>query len=67
MVLLFEKGSGTGQGVPVILFGHFYRLLWESFSIKNGLNFPNFMYFSTYYPNFYDIFSQYERKGSFPK
>ena len=24
---------------------------------KNGLYFPNFMYFSTYFPNFYDIFS----------
>ena len=25
---------------------------------KNGLYFPNFMYFSTDFPNFYDIFSQ---------
>ena len=25
---------------------------------KNGLYFPNFMYFSTYFPDFFDIFSQ---------
>ena len=25
---------------------------------NNGLYFPNFMYFSTYFPNFYEIFSQ---------
>ena len=25
---------------------------------KNGLYFPNFMYFSAYFPNFYDIFSK---------
>ena len=29
---------------------------------KNGLYFPNFMYFSTYFPIFYDIFSQISRK-----
>ena len=39
----------------VILFGHFYRLMWESFPILKWLFFPNFMYFSTYFPNFYDV------------
>ena len=29
---------------------------------KNGLYFPNFMYFSSYFPNFNKIFSQICRK-----
>ena len=51
---------------PVILFGHFYRLKCESFPIINGLYFPNFMYFRTYFPNFSDIFPKCEGKCSFP-
>ena len=29
---------------------------------KNGLYFPNFMYFSTNFPNFYDIFPNVKEK-----
>ena len=42
----------------VILFGHFNALYGRHSQSKNGLYFPNFMYFSTYFPIFYDIFSQ---------
>ena len=47
---------------PVILFGNFWGRIWESFPIQNGLYFPNFMYFSFYFPNFNTIFSQMCRK-----
>ena len=36
---------------PVILFGHFSALYESHSKSKNGLYFPNFMYFSTYFPN----------------
>ena len=39
----------------MFLFGHFYCLIWESFPIQNDLYFPNFIYFSAYFPNFYDV------------
>ena len=42
---------------PVILFGHFTPLYGSHSQSKNGLYFPNFMHFSTYFPNCYDIFS----------
>ena len=42
----------------VILFGHFTTLYASQSQSKNGFYFPNFMYFSTYFHNFYDIFSQ---------
>ena len=53
--------------IPVILFDQFNPLYGSNSQSKNGLYFPNFMYFSTYFPIFYDIFSQREGKGSFPK
>ena len=40
-----------------------FKALYESHSqSKNDLYFPNFMYFSTYFPNFHKIFSQIWRK-----
>ena len=51
----------------VILFGLFTALYGSHSQSKNGLYFPNFMYFSTYFPNCYDIyFPKCEGKGSFP-
>ena len=48
---------------PVILFGHFYRLILGVIpNKKNGLYFPNFMYFITNFPNFYYIFPNVKEK-----
>ena len=45
-----------------------FKALYRSHSqSKNGLYFPNFMYFSTYFPNNYEIFSQMFRKRKLPK
>ena len=51
----------------VILFGHFKALYGSHSQSKNGLYFPNFMYFSTYFPNFSKYFPKCEGKGSFLK
>ena len=39
----------------VILFGHFKALYGSHSQSQDGLYFPNFMYFSTYFPNFINI------------
>ena len=40
-----------------------FKAVYRSHSqSKNGLYFPNFMYFSTYFPNFHKIFAQIWRK-----
>ena len=51
----------------MILFGHFYRLIWESFPIKNGLIFPISCILVLTFPSFMIYFPKYEGKGSFPK
>ena len=52
---------------PVILFGHFTALYGSHSRCKNGLYFPNFMYFSTYFPYFMIYFPKCKGKGSFHK
>ena len=54
--------SKIGRIDAVILFYHFNVLYGSHSQSKNGLYFPNFMYFSTYFPISYDIFSQIIRK-----
>ena len=44
-ICVFNFTSTVLSMLPVILFGHFYHLIWESFQSKNGLYFPNFMFF----------------------
>ena len=53
--------------IAVILFGHFYSLIWESFPIQKWPLFSQFHDFSTYFPNFDKIFPKCEGKGSFLK
>ena len=48
--------------ISVILFDHFTALYGSHSQSKNGLYFPNFMYFSTYFPNFYEKVSEMFRK-----
>ena len=52
----------------MILFGHFERIIWESFPIKNGhfVPFHVFQYlFSQFF--FFIYFPKCEGKGSFPQ
>ena len=52
-------GAPSSGGVLRSACGAFITTLYGSHSqSKYGLYFPNFMYFSTYFPNFYGIFSQ---------
>ena len=52
-------GAPSSGGVLRSACGAFITALYGSHSkSKNGLYFPNFLYFSTYFPKFYDIFSQ---------
>ena len=47
----------------VILFGNFFGLIYGSHSQSiNGFYFPNFMYFSTYFPNFNKYFPNVTEK-----
>ena len=50
------KKISTKSSYPVILFGHLNALYGSHSQSKNGLYFPNFMYLSTYFPIFYDIY-----------
>ena len=47
----------------MILFGHFTALYRSHSQSKNGFYFPNFMYFSTYFPNFNKYFPKCEEKS----
>ena len=57
----------TGQSLSVILFGHFYGLIWESLPIQKWALFSQFHVFTTYFPNFIKIFSICEEEVSFLK
>ena len=61
-VMFPKRGEKPWDLYAVILFDHFYHLIGSHSQSKNGPFFPNFMYFSTYFPNFYGIFSQMFRK-----
>ena len=53
---------------PVILFGHFYRLIWESFPIQKWPLFSQFhVFWILIFPIFMIYFPKFEGKGSFPK
>ena len=59
----------------VILFGHFYRLIGESFPIKMVFIFPFFcnlgffycLFFCNFPPIFFENLPKRREKGSFPK
>ena len=46
------------SSLAVIFLAIFMALYGSHSQSKNGLYFPNFMYFSSYFPNFNKIFSQ---------
>ena len=53
--------------VAVILFGHFYLLIRESFPIQKWSLFSQFsVFWGTFFPNCLKIFPKCKGKGSFP-
>ena len=65
--LLYELGDLENKWVTVILFGHFYSLLWESFPIQKWPLFSQISILVLIFPIFMIYFPKCERKGSFPK
>ena len=64
--ICFKKKKFFHDAATVMLFGVFYHLIRESNPIKrNGLYFPNFVYFGIFFPKIIEVFQNVKERVAF--